>query len=959
METQNQSLLQFTLKAQRILQQDKTSDPGYAMLVVSIVTLLLFSLMVAFLTVTNISKASTNAYVDSTSTFYAAEAGLNQRVASLRQKFTNYEQPEGTSPGVAGEAVTAENVSNCYSIAVGVQTSNEFECRNYLFNSTENSALVTGSASNTTTIDSSKINKYTAYTFVADKTTYTNTNPPIASASVIPPGEDFAGLNAQNYQYTVYATATKQDMAVGGDKGDAVTILQADTTLRRIPIFQFAYFSDIDMEFAVLGNLIVNGSVHTNGNLYAEHRWHASDYLEFQGTVTAAGDIYNRQYSVPDWFRSSSFPPQTTRFLIGNSPSTYEPLPPIDDTATHVSPLTQSQLIPFNNKLKSSVPILKVPSAGFLRKRNYYDNKVSEYFGKADLRIEMVPDRAIPFDVTAITTLLGADNGSCISTYTPGSDPAKNYIDPTRQKLTGKTFNCTQLNKGQLMSLSQPVLVLTQNAEEETRFCKMTSGIIERTRDTIDYDGVVTADATMNALTATQRDKVIRALQTAIVSATTPIDYANVTKGGTLDSATRSVFEELLKDTTLNIGLSAAQIDSLTAAPPANIAKSRNSCFLPAPIAMVQKQDGTPGFFDRRERKLRRVLQTNIESLTIWNRDGRYVSMDSDLTAEPTIAPTDRASSLNYDNLYSTKQLLFLTATANPTSPVGSFEHLGLALADRTEGGLVLHETVNDNLSGDGTTDAANNVVADSTKPIYKLNHDTTPELDASGNKIILDYYRTGKGESKGANSAQRLVSVSSAYGFAISGGRNLPGPLTIATDRPMYLQGDYNTYPDRRQPAAILADTITALSANCVSPGTTQDLLNVKTGQLNCGVPFGVGLHDAATAHYNAAFVSNADSSIGNDGRPSSLPKYMGGGGSQYLSTLEDWGGKTLNALGSFVWIGSTLESDGAFIVNDVYSIYGNANYVYDSNFNSFNLLPPLTPMAVYLKQDVFKRKY
>ena len=108
------------------------------MVVASIVTLLMFSLLGAFLAIGNLTKNRTNAFVDGSSTFYAAESGLNERIASLNEKLSNYDQPRGTSPGVAGAPVTAANIANCYSVAIGVETSNEFECRNYLFNSTEN-----------------------------------------------------------------------------------------------------------------------------------------------------------------------------------------------------------------------------------------------------------------------------------------------------------------------------------------------------------------------------------------------------------------------------------------------------------------------------------------------------------------------------------------------------------------------------------------------------------------------------------------------------------------------------------------------------------------------------------------------------------------------------------------------------------------------------------------------------
>ena len=101
----NQTLLQFILRAQQLARHDARSDRGYAMLMTSMISLAMLSMLAAYITMTNLSKSSTNAYVDGTNTFYAAESGLNKRTQEFREKFANYSTPSGTVPASVGSTV--------------------------------------------------------------------------------------------------------------------------------------------------------------------------------------------------------------------------------------------------------------------------------------------------------------------------------------------------------------------------------------------------------------------------------------------------------------------------------------------------------------------------------------------------------------------------------------------------------------------------------------------------------------------------------------------------------------------------------------------------------------------------------------------------------------------------------------------------------------------------------------
>ncbi len=1039
-QLEHQKLLWFILRAQQIAQQDAHKESGYAMVIVSIVSVVLFSMMGAYLLLTNISKLSTNAYIDGTNTFYAAESGLNKRADQLRQKFVGYVLPTGLSPGqtTAADPVSPGNISNCFAVPISTvtsSTSNDFECRNYAFKYNNNSATVAGSGGTIQATNISKQIDYRAFTFVADKTIYDPTSTVAAPVpSVIPAGQMYAGLNSQQYRYTVYSSAAKIDPAdpVGSSqRGDAQTVLQMDFKSQIIPLFQFAAFYDRDLEINSSTPMTLTGRVHTNANLYVQPTPLVSTDpgIDFLSRVTVAGDIYNRVDASPTPTAQLS---GISRVMLSTTSANFPAY-----NASVEDPLTATQISALLGQVANQgngVQPLSPPAPGFLRKRNYYTNAIGEYFGKADLRLEMTPNSPIPFKFTAIQSGANAKGGTCTTTVTTGQDPAQNYIDPTRE---GSNFKCTQFNLGQITSLQQPVLVLTRgNTEEEARFCaKPTDGSTDRLRDILNYAGV-TVDPTTAGLSAAQMDKVLRALQVAVSAYRQPLDYLSVSKSGSLPANLQATFATLLADSTLNIGLSAAQISSISIASPASIAKARRSCFLPAPVVAIAQnhgyngntpptqptplkpwggKDSTPlvpdkalsfldsilgikaanaqiiggssvGLYDLREWRWMQVLQTNIESLTVWNRDGRFVALSAaDLTApapiadlvaalnssDATIAPTNPPAA----DAFSGNSVLFIRALPSGTV-VGSFDRLGLAAADRTERGLVLHAHVNDYLDGrtpDGTPDA----YGDSTQKIYKLKADGNWANDAAGNPIILDYYRLYP------STKATGYTNNSPYAFAVNGGRNLPSSMTVASDQAIYLQGDYNTVD--KKPAAIMGDTITTLSVNCVSPNQATDPFIIPTANVNClinnwslsttvaavspwtGSPIVSAangtMYDAQTTSVNAAFLSFTNQSRGNLGLNRN---YKGtwlnysGGLNNYMRFAENWSGQNFNYNGSLVSLGTPLEFGGWFRSggkSDSYFSPPNRNYTYDTSFNAYPSLPPMTPSVIYLQQDVFKR--
>lgn len=287
-------------------------------------------------------------------------------------------------------------------------------------------------------------------------------------------------------------------------------------------------------------------------------------------------------------------------------------------------------------------------------------------------------------------------------------------------------------------------------------------------------------------------------------------------------------------------------------------------CVFPAPVQNVLNS-----FFNNRENQNINLLQLNILALTVWNKINGGV--------------------------------LFKTASADLSAPVGSFQQLGLAAADISEGGIVIHATIDSSA--------------------YPLAATTT-----------------------------------SPYGFAITQGSQLfglskyptaplsfsPTGVSIVSDQAIYLQGDYNT--QSQQGAALMADSLNVLSNSC----------HTSNYVINCGIQN--QQNSATPTTISAAFLSGTDNTT-----PNTSQNFYSGGLENYPRFHENWqpGGvkQTLKYRGSFVSIGVPQHVSGRW-KSQLYTPPGR-DWNYNSNFNIAANLPPLTPRFVYLKQEQFLRTF
>jgi hypothetical protein len=181
-----------------------------------------------------------------------------------------------------------------------------------------------------------------------------------------------------------------------------------------------------------------------------------------------------------------------------------------------------------------------------------------------------------------------------------------------------------------------------------------------------------------------------------------------------------------------------------------------------------------------------------------------------------------------------------------------------------------------------------------------------------------------------------------------VSGGATrLPaGGLTVASENPVYVHGNYNATNDpvsnateAHLPASIVADTVTVLSNNW------RDVSSFKN-------PNNANNRPATTTGYRFAVVTGKSLSFPypTAGSPQFLFGTDGGAGN-FLRLMEDWnlGGVDINYRGSMVSLFISRQATGTFKYHgtnpNVYD-YGDRNFKFDDEFLQPTLLPPGTPM-------------
>ena len=194
--------------------------------------------------------------------------------------------------------------------------------------------------------------------------------------------------------------------------------------------------------------------------------------------------------------------------------------------------------------------------------------------------------------------------------------------------------------------------------------------------------------------------------------------------------------------------------------------------------------------------------------------------------------------------------------------------------------------------------------------------------IDANGNgEYDPSYFPSGE-----IIYATRVDSSSAQpNGIRIVNGSELNGPVTIVSNNPVYVQGDYNNI--NKKGSAVIADAINILSNNW-----------------NDGIS-SFSSRNATSTSVNAAFITGIVPTPDGGGTYS-------GGLENYPRLHENWTNDTLQIRGSFVELWESDIAQGSWLYGSPRYTAPVRNWDYDTGFNDPNNLPPYTPCAVEIER-------
>ncbi|MFC1699293.1 hypothetical protein ACFL1I_04965 [Candidatus Omnitrophota bacterium] len=149
---------------------------------------------------------------------------------------------------------------------------------------------------------------------------------------------------------------------------------------------------------------------------------------------------------------------------------------------------------------------------------------------------------------------------------------------------------------------------------------------------------------------------------------------------------------------------------------------------------------------------------------------------------------------------------------------------------------------------------------------------------------------------------------------------------LTVVSNDPVYIQGDYNT--EAKKPAAVIGDALNILSSAWDNDSDSNLHVNDR---------------DAAITTINTAFVAGIDDTSGGN---------YNGGLENYPRMHERWTGMDLNIRGAFLALWNSQVATGEWQYGNPQYTAPIRNWDYDLDFNDPAHLPPFTPWAVEMNR-------
>ena len=230
--------------------------------------------------------------------------------------------------------------------------------------------------------------------------------------------------------------------------------------------------------------------------------------------------------------------------------------------------------------------------------------------------------------------------------------------------------------------------------------------------------------------------------------------------------------------------------------------------------------------------------------------------------------------------------------------------------------------------SNAGNGDPIGAVNSNSDRDVIEIDLDLFDAPDYKNGLIYVTADKTNPGGPDAAADEQQYV-------VRVRGGHILKAPLTIATDLPLYVLGNYNSVPGQWKPASFAADAITILS-NHWSDGAAGEGAKPPAIVTTVEAAFLAG-------HSPTPFFGSPDGG----GWLINFPRF-----------LERWSGVRCTINGSLVSLWFARKAVGPFGCCDYYSP-PIRDWYFDQRFTDPANLPPFTPVVGQVLRMGVARRY
>jgi hypothetical protein len=196
-------------------------------------------------------------------------------------------------------------------------------------------------------------------------------------------------------------------------------------------------------------------------------------------------------------------------------------------------------------------------------------------------------------------------------------------------------------------------------------------------------------------------------------------------------------------------------------------------------------------------------------------------------------------------------------------------------------------------------------------------------------NLDIGKLYANGFGPANGVIYASDEAIGGEFPALRIQNGSQLGAPLTIASENPVYVEGNFNS--SNKKPAAIMGDAVTFLSSAWNDANSSLGLGNRTANNTTVNASIMTGNVETTSSNYSGGFEN--------------LPRF-----------LEDWSGRPFNWTGSMVNMWTSRQATGEW--NGSYYSPPNRNWAYDTDLDDPANLPPETPVVRVFQRVGWKQE-